>query len=475
MEHDSQDLRSFLQLLEERGELSRITKPAEVASQIPALCSQTPRPILFENMPGFGGWRLADCLLRSRKLQALALNSPQDAVIPWYAERSAQGPGPICTVGDGPVKEVIWRGEDASLQRLPVPMPSEGLEVPHLKLKPEDFRTPVISGSIAITKNPETKIHNCFFTMAKVHDARRAHCYIFSPHTWQNVAAYQARGERAPMALVIGCHPAYELAAAYTGPHPGFGELQIAARLLGAPVALTRCESVDLEVPAYAELVIEGYIDPEPAPYIHTSAHTDTHTPFISSEPFFDVTAISMRRDPIYRHIQPTRFTDHHAVCEFIIAPMLFNILKGKGMDVHDVHVPLHSCVNCAVIQMTAGTREEAREALLTSMAMPFFPRLSIVVDRDIDIYDMNDVLYALSIRTDPARDIVTFDGVRSFNLEPIAQTIPGLEDSILRSQARCGIDATKPPLTQPRERIYFERLTPRGGREVRLEDFLGD
>ncbi len=473
MDHNRQDLRTFLRDVEARNELLRIAKPADAQTEIPALCSQVTQPVLFENLPGYENWRLTDCLVRGRETQALALGCTPDVVIPTYAERAGRGPGETRLIEDSPVKQVIWTGEEADLHRLPVPMPSDGITVPHLDLKPEDFRTPVISGSITITRNPDTGIHNCSFTMAKVAGKQRAHCYVFSPHTWANIEAYRERGERAPVALVIGCHPLYELAAAYTGPHPGYSEIQLAAGMLGEPVALTRCETIDLEIPAFAEVVIEGHFDLETDRYIHTSAHTDTHTPFVSSEPFIDISAITMREDPIYRHIQPTRFTDHHALCEFIVAPMLLNILKGKGLNVHDVHVPLRSCINCAVVQITPATTEDAREALLTGMGLPFFPRITIVVDRDIDIYDMEDVLYAVSIRMDPATDIVTFDGTRSFNLEPIAKPIQGAEDSILRTQTRCGIDATKPALSQPDKRIYFERLTPRGDHDVRLEDFL--
>ena len=277
------------------------------------------------------------------------------------------------------------------------------------------------------------------------------------------------------MALVIGPHPALELAAVYTGPHPGYSELELGARLTGEPVRLVSCETVDLQVPADAELVIEGFIDPETAPYVHTSSHTDTHAPIVSNEPFFDVSAITLRRDPIYRHIQPTRFTDHHAICEFIVAPMLFNVLRGKQLNVHDVAVPLQSCINCGVIQMTPAAREEVREALYTGMTNPFFPRLTLAVDEDVDILDAKDLLYAMAIRVDPARDILTVDGVRSINLEPLGRPIPGVPlETMLRAGSRYGIDATRPPLCEPEQRAAFERLRPRGDGAVRLEDFLG-
>jgi 4-hydroxy-3-polyprenylbenzoate decarboxylase len=180
-----------------------------------------------------------------------------------------------------------------------------------------------------------------------------------------------------------------------------------------------------------------------------------------------------MRSNPIYRHIQPTRFTDHHAICEFITAPMLLNVLRSKGLNAHEVVVPLHSALNCAVIQMTAHSKEEVREALLNSMALPFFPRLTIAVDEDVNVYDMNDVMYALSIRVDPSKDIMTVEGIRSFNLEPIGLPITGMEDTILRSGSRLGIDATKPPLSRPEQRIQFDRLQARGEGKVQLKDFI--
>ena len=122
---------------------------------------------------------------------------------------------------------------------------------------------------------------------------------------------------------------------------------------------------------------------------------------------------------------------------------------------------------------MTPTCREEVKEALLTALTMPFFPRLAIAVDDDIDIHDLNDIIYALSVRVEPGRGIVTIDGVRSFDLEPIGKTIPGLEQTTLRSGGRYGIDATKPPLCEPEERNRFQRLRARGEGQVFLKDFV--
>ncbi len=473
MKTSTEDLRSFLDDVDSRVKLLRVSKPVNVQDEIPALCSEITVPTVFESLAGHDSWRLTDCLVRDRVHQAVALKCSADEVITHYGNLTARGPGEIELVEDTPLNEVTLSGDDVDLDTIPVPIPSEGIDVPHLGIKQADYATPVISGSIAITRHPETGVHNCFFTMAKVIGKNRIHNYVFSPHTWENIRAWEARGEKAPIALVIGCHPVYELAAAYTGPHPGFSEIQLAAGMLGEKVALTQCKSIDLQVPAFAEVVIEGSVDSNTAQYLTTAGHTDTYSPFYSQEPFIDVSALRMRSDPIYRHIQPTRFTDHHSICEFITAPMLLNVLRGKGLPVKDVLVPLHSVLNCAVIQMTPGAREEVREALLNSMTLPFFPRITIAVDEDINIHSNDDIMYALSMRVDPEKDIMTVDGIRSFNLEPISKPIKGMEDSILRSSSRLGIDATRPPLSQPEERVHFERLRARGEGKVKLKDFV--
>jgi len=274
------------------------------------------------------------------------------------------------------------------------------------------------------------------------------------------------------MALVIGCHPAYEFGAAYTGPHPGFSELNLISTILGEPVPTTKAETLDLEIPALAEIVIEGFIDPEKMPYIHASSHSDSYAPLISEEPFFDVTAITMRKNPIYRHIQPTRFTEHHSLAEFITIPPLFTMLQAKGLPVTDIHMPLHSCGNCAFIQMTANNPAEVREVMQTAMANPMAPRLSIVVDEDVDIYNTNDVLFALSIRANGIGSAEGFNGTRGLP-EPLTTLIHSAQDIRSIPNNRWAIDATKPSLNEPERRLEFVRLQARGEGAVKLADFI--
>lgn len=472
MDYATADLRSFLHDADRAGKTLYVKKPVDVTRDVGTLCSQTRQPLVFENLTGFEGFRLADGLTRTREMQALALGidgGPQ-AVMPGYLEMLTRGPAPTVLVDEAPIKQIVWRDKEASLARLPIPVPSEGTDFPHLGIKAEDFLTPVISGAMGVTRHPDGS-HNAFYTMAKVVADRRIQFFMFPGHTAQNVAAWAERGERCPMALVTGCHPAYEFGASYTGPHPGYNEFNLISQLLGAPVPLTKAETLDLEIPALGEIVIEGFIDPNKAPYLHVSSHSDSYAPIVSSEPFFDVGAITMREQPIYRHIQPNRFTEHHSLSEFIAAPPLLKSLLDRGLPVKDIHIPIHSCANCAIIQMTANNPFEVREAMQIAMAAPLLPRLSIIVDEDVNIYDMNDVLFALSIRTNGLDDTAGFSGVRSFP-EPMTTSIDSHHAVQVLPNNRWAIDATRPSLAEPERRLESVRLRARGEGKFRLEDY---
>jgi 2,5-furandicarboxylate decarboxylase 1 len=471
--HSQADLRSFLAQTEAAQLNLHVQKQVDPSTEVAALCSETTRPLILENIKGFPDFTMVDCLTRYRQTQAMALDieGGPGAVIPGYVQKLAQGPGPTITVDDAPIKEVVWTDAEARLSRLPIPVPSEGYDFPHLEIKAEDFLTPTMSSGMGVTRDPEGNL-NTFFTMAKVVGEQRMQFFMLPGHTARNVQAWAERGERCPMALVVGCHPAYEIGGAYTGPHPGFSEFNVIASLLGDAVPLIHAETLDLEIPALAEIVIEGFIDPQKAPYLHASSHSDSFAPIISLEPFFDVTAITMRKNPIYRHIQPNRFTEHHSLAEFITVPPMFTMMQAKGLPVKDIHIPLRSCGNCAIIQMTANNPLEVREVMQTAMANPFAPRLSIVVDEDVDIYNSDDLLFALSIRADGLNSVQGFNGTRGMP-EPLTTLFNSPTDIQPIPNNRWAIDATKPSLMEHNRREEFVRLKSRGEGKVKLADFL--
>ena len=474
MSYERADLRSFLAETDAAGLTLYIDKPVDVASQIAALCSQTKRPTMFRNLKGFEDFRVVDGLTRFRETQAIAMGlEPGDPskVMSGYLEKLARGPGPTEMINDAPINQIVWTDDEVDLTRLPVPIPTEGVDMPHLEISAADFLTPIISGGMGVTKHPDGK-QNTFFTMAKIVDKQRIQFFMLPSHTAANVEAWGERGERCPMALVIGCHPLYEMGASFTGPHDEYSELNIIAGLFGKPIPTTKAETLDLEIPALAEIVIEGFIDPNKARYLHASSHSDSYAPIFSQEPFFDVTAITMRENPIYRHIQPNKWTEHHSLSELIVGTNLLSFLRNENLPVKDIHMPLQSCANCAIIQMTPNSEDDVKTAMQIGLNCPMMPRLTIIVDEDVDIYDMNDVLFALSVRSKGKFGLATLEGVMGMP-EPLTTLINSRDDIQPLANNRWAVDATKPPLNQPNQRLEHTRLTPRGEPGVQLADFL--
>ena len=476
MNYSKMDLRSFFKDVDEAGLSLHIKKEVDVREEVPALCSETFKPTMFENIKGFEDFKLVDGLTRTREMQkfALGFDCENGEVIPNYAKMIAKGPGPTVTIekSDAPVKEIIWTGEDAKLSRLPIPVPSEGYDIPHLAVKKEDFNVPTISGGIVITKDPNTDIQNTFYSMAKVVDEQKIHTFMVASHPNAHLAAYIEKGERCPIVYAIGCHPRYEFGAAYGGPHEGYSEFNIISTLLGEAVPMVAAETVPLEVPAYAEIIIEGWIDPKREPYLHLSSHMDTHAPFFTNEPHIEITAITMRKKPIYRHIQPTRFTEHHTLSEFAGAPLLYLAFVQNNLPVHDVSFPIHAGINCMVVQMTAATNAQVKAVMEIGMNAPIVPRLTIVVDKDIDIYNIEDVLLAVATRADCRTGLSTQPN-GSGMMESLNTLVNSRDDIQALPNPRWAIDATKPALDEPERRMLFERLQARGEKSVRLEDYL--
>ena len=147
MNINNSTLRDYLASAKKAGQYLQIDQPVDVATEVGTLCSQTKVPTLFANLKGFEGFQLVDCLTRFRDTQALALGINADdpaAVLTTYLERLSKGPGPTIEIEDAPIKEQIWLGDDASLHRLPIPTPSEGIDYPQLGLTAEDFVFPCI-------------------------------------------------------------------------------------------------------------------------------------------------------------------------------------------------------------------------------------------------------------------------------------------------------------------------------------------
>ncbi len=448
------DLRTFLASAEGAGLLHRVRRAVDLREELGALCAQSDRPILFEDLVGYPGWRAVDCLARTRVLQGLALGVEHRAVVREVAKRLADPVGPTRVVAgaEAPCQAEVWEGEAADLARLPVAVHSEKDGAPY------------IGGAMGILKDPETGVQNVFMPRTMVRPGvRRCPFYLYSSHTRRIMKKYAERNEPMPMALAVGHHPGVEIGANFHGKHATFSELEVAAALLGEPLPLVRCHTVDLLVPADAEIVVEGLVPPKvrepegPFGDVH-----DHYFPGVSLQPVFDVQRVTLRRNAIYRHINATNATDHQALSEVTHAAQTFARLEAGGARVLDVHMPSWAGLFLTIIQLDPAAKGEGLEVLRSLLSLPFIHKFLVAVDEDVNIYDVEELFWAVATRADPRTDVVTLPGPRKSPLDPS----PSLEHP-----HACLIDATVPG--GPANREDYRRARPKGYGRVWLRDFL--
>jgi len=458
------DLHSFL--ARHRDEHIVVEKPVKL-DQVGALVAEAGDTIVFEKLEGYEGFRLVDLLFVNRRAQARVLGCEPREVVRALAEVIRRGPRPLKEVPDGPCQERVLTGDDVDLSLLPI--------VRHTELDPYPYAT-----SFAVHKDPETGQYNQMFPRCGVLGPREMVTSYVTPTAQRILAKHKAAGTKMPQAIAIGTHPAWELAGCYSYLHEGWWEAQLFEAITGEPGMVTRCRTVELVVPADASIVIEGFVDPErTAQDGPNPGPTMLYTPYIQQQPVFEVTAVTMRRDPIYRHHQVTPFTDHQEMPRLFHEAIIYERLRAMGMKVHDVHFPQGGGSLAVIIQLEPAYDGQVTDALLATLGSPWLnTKMAIAVDPDIDIYDYRDVMYALATRVDPARHVITIPNARAFPFDPTGEPVrgafPHTEDTRFPSLVgKWGIDATKPPAYRAAERRNYERAWPIGWGEVHLEDFL--
>jgi 2,5-furandicarboxylate decarboxylase 1 len=460
------DIQGFLET--HRREHIHVRKPVRL-DDVGALIAQADDTIVFESLEEHPRFRLVDNLFVSRRAQSRILLCEQDQVVPELARVLKRGPRPLQIVDDAPCHDRVWTGCDVDLALLPI--------VRHTALDPYPYTT-----SFAVHRDPVTALYNAMYPRCGVLGRHEMVTSFVTPTANRILAAHRAAGTRMPQAVAIGVHPAWELAACYSHPHDDWWELELFEAITGQPGQVARCKTVDLLVPADASIVIEGYVcptrtaqdGPSPGP-------TMLFTPYASQQPVFEVTAITMRNDPVYRHHQMTPFTDHQEMPRIFHEAILYERLRALGIKVRDVHFPQGGGSLSVIIQVEPHIDGQVTDALLAVLGSPWpNTKMAIAVDPDINIYDYRDVHYALATRVDPSRHVLTIPNARGFIFDPSAQ--PVLEAFPHTAETRYpsvvgkwGIDATKPVPYRAAERRNYERAWPLNWGKVRLDDYLDE
>ena len=441
------DLRGFLDYLEGKRKLLRVQKEVDVRFEIAAgirKASDTEGPALFfENIKGFPGWKIAGGVFATQQHLALALGLPAEAdeesILKRYLEWDEKQIAPKL-VDTGPVKEVIVKGEDVDLAKLPIPIYS-GLDA-----------GPYLTAGVEIAKDPATGIQNASMHRRMILDKNRTSILAKEhQHLGRMLAAAEEKGRGLGIATVVGAPPALAIASQIEAPF-GVDEICIAGALRGEPLEMVKCETIDVDVPADAEIVIEGISLPQERAldgpfgefqgnYITLVGETRTETPVIK------VTAITMRRNPIAQAMLtgfPFPMTENHLLKKWAQAAAAYREV-GKFADVKAVNVPIGGTGQLhLVVAIDKKSDEEAKNLLKTLLGPLRRPRHVVVVDGDINVYDHMAIEWAIATRVQADKDIIIIP--------------PGPFPF-----AKWGIDATMPL----EDRKWYERIKVPGVEEV--------
>jgi len=443
--------REFLRALEEAGELKRIKKPVD-PRHLSALMAQAKEATLFESIAGYPDWRAAGALVATRKRLALALGCAEQDIAPRF-EQGIRAPIAPRLVDRAPCQEVVLTGADVDLTRIPIPMM-------HVK-----DGGPYLSGTVVVSQDPEYGRNVGSYRMM-YRTPRETSIDLVSS---SDMRVYYQRaldaGRPLPIAVAVGTHPYELLAASYKAPIDG-DEFAIAGGLHGAPVELVRCRTVDLEVPADAELVLEGELLPvgwtaDEGPFGEFSHITGE----VKWNPVFRVRAITHRRDPIFYVLQMPWEND------WLAAPVIeaagLQALRVASVEPVAIRAPVGGCCYWTLVASIKKRPGEGKNALLALLSVAEV-KLAIVTDDDIDIGDPDELDWAMTFRVQADQDVLVVPGARGKHIDPSVRA-GALGRGGLPTTAKLGIDATIP---EGVPRAHYERLRYFLKDSVRLEDY---
>lgn len=449
------DLRDFISLLEQKGQLKRITHPVSPHLEMTEISDRTLRAggpaLLFENPIGYNVPVLCN-LFGTTERVAMGMGQTSVAALKDVGELLAflKEPEPPKGLRDAweklpvfkqvlnmgpkrvknpPCQEIILHGDEVDLHQWPIQT-----------CWPEDVG-PLITWPLVITRGPNKERQNLgIYRMQVIAKNKLIMRWLSHRGGALDLQDWQAQhpGENFPVSVALGADPATILGAVTPVPD-SLSEYAFAGLLRGGKTEVAQSLSNDLHVPAKAEVILEGYIAPgemaDEGPYgDHTGYYNE-----VESFPVFTVTTISHRRDPIYHSTYTGRPPDEPAILGLALNEVFVPILKKQFPEIVDFYLPPEGCsYRMAVITMKKQYPGHAKRVMMgvwSFLRQFMYTKFVIVTDDDVNPRDWNDVIWALTTRVDPSRDTTMVDNTPIDYLD-FASPVAGLG-------SKMGIDAT--------------------------------
>ena len=378
----------------------------EVTAIVEELIRVNRYPVLFFPRVKGSSYPIVVGMTASRKLMAFAMGVPTSDLVSEFRRREQQLiPPEIVPVA--PVQEVIRKGHDVDITRFP-----------HITAHQADAG-PYITAGLMIAKDPETEIRNAAFIRCQIVDRDTAYIHI---HPGKHLDVYHKKAERMnrplPVAVILGTHPLWMLGSLSLAPID-VDELDVIGGLMQEPLRLVRCVTSDLEAIADAEIVLEGEVLP------HVRAEEGPFGEFTGyavgsrQRPVVKFKAVTHRHDPVYQTIS-SGATEHCLMPAVAKESYVFGIAKGACPTLQNIH--------CAYtgrgrfhyfVSIDKQAQGQPRNLAMAIFGADLLAKQVFVVDKDIDIFDEKQVLWAIATRLQGDTDIVNIPGGLGSDLDP--------------------------------------------------------
>jgi len=448
------ELRSFIAQIESEHpeEIARVTKPISPRYEITALLTQLERskrfPLLFCEKVNGSNAPVVINVQASRKLMAFALECRPDELAAAFSARQNR-PIPPVELSAASVHEVLRLGDEVDLTQVPL--------LTHYDVN----AAPYITAGIVVAADPDTGVRNTSYNRLMLAGKRELRIFMaVGRHLWTLHNKAERRGEPLPIAIIIGVHPLFSLGAQAFTPSTD-DEYAVIGGMMGEALRVVKAKTVPIVIPADAEMVIEGRILPhirrEEGPFGEFTGHAVSK----DERQVVEVTAITHRKNYIFQDVH-AGYTEHKLMGAVPREAALIKAVRQTVPTVKNVCMPVSgNCRFHAYISIAKRTPGQAKNAICAAFASDMLLKHVIIVDDDIDVFDEEQVLWAVSNRFQADRGLVVIPNAQGSELDPSAG--PG------GINAKMGLDATKPLSGfAPELRVPDEIM-----KKIELEDFL--
>jgi len=433
------DLHEFIDFIKKNypEEIREIDEEVSADYEITAIAMESEKgtnPMLFFTNVKGSQFPIVTNVLGTRRRIALAIGIDPNEFHSTWGERTQKLIKPE-VIKTGPVKEMKMIGEEVDLNKLPI-----------FKHFEQDAGKYITSG-VVVAKDPETGSRNLSFHRLQLAGKNKFRTSMHSRgHLWRIYQKAEKMGRPLGVAVFIGASPTILLAAA-SKVAMGVDEYEIAGALMQEPVQLVECETVDVEVPARAEMVIEGEIPPHIRENEGPFGEYTGYATGRSTNHVLNVRAITFRKNAIYQDIVPGNSSEHLLLGRVSKEAHIFRRMKEAVPNLKNINWPRSGTHFHSYLSLSEPIDEgQANHAALLLLGLDSYLKLVVVVDEDIDVYNEEEVLWAVATRMQPDRDINVVKNVFCNKLDPSAYGEG--------TSAKLIIDATK------KGRWTFDKLT---------------